>query len=149
MRPRSRELMIGCALLAAVLGAATLGPLVYAASATRIDLQAPLAPPSAQAPGGRDALGRDVLSRALLGARISLAVGFTAVGFALMFGTLIGCAAGYARERTDFLLMRLTDVVLAFPGLLLAVALAAALGPSLTHVVIALAATGWTGYARL
>jgi len=100
-------------------------------------------------PLGHDTLGRDVLARVLYGARISLAVGVAAVTLALAVGVLLGAAAGWAGGWVDEAIARVIDVLLAFPGLLLAIALAAVLGPSLRNVVLALAVLGWTGYARL
>src|SRR5947207_6779159 len=100
-------------------------------------------------PLGQDTLGRDVLARVLHGARISLVVGATAVTISLLVGVGLGAAAGWAGGWLDEALTRVIDVLLAFPGLLLAIALAAVLGPSLANVVLALGVLGWTGYARL
>jgi peptide/nickel transport system permease protein len=98
---------------------------------------------------GQDTLGRDVLARVVYGARISLAVGAAAVTLSLLVGAGIGLAAGYRGGWLDEAVARIIDVLLAFPGLLLAIALAGVLGPSLGNVVVALSALGWTGYARL
>jgi len=114
-----------------------------------LDLGARLEPPSAAHLLGRDALGRDLLARLCVGGRISLAVATCAVSLALALGVLLGAIAGWRGGWTDGILSRVIDVFLAFPGLLLAIALTAVLGPSLRHVVVALAAFGWTGYARL
>src|SRR5215831_19228352 len=103
-----------------------------------------LAPARAGHPLGQDTLGRDVLARVLVGARISLAVGAGAVAISLVLGAGLGLAAGYAGGWIDELLARVIDVLLAFPGLLLAIALAAVLGPGLRNVVVALSALGWT-----
>jgi len=100
-------------------------------------------------PLGQDALGRDLLARVLYGARISLAVGAATVAISLAAGVSVGAAAGYAGGWIDEGVARVIDVLLAFPGLLLAIALAAVLGPSLGNVVLALSMLGWTGYARL
>jgi peptide/nickel transport system permease protein len=113
------------------------------------DLRATLAPPGAGHPLGQDKLGRDVLSRLVHGARVSLAVSAGAVAASLLLGITIGAAAGWAGGWVDELTMRAVDVLLAFPGLLLAIALTGVLGPSLRNVVLALALIGWTGYARL
>ena len=113
------------------------------------DLAANLAPPNAEHPLGRDKLGRDILSRVVYGARVSLAVGVVTVTVAVAIGLLVGAVAGWAGGWIDEALMRIVDVLLAFPGLLLAIALTAVLGPSLRNVVVALCAIGWTGYARL
>ena len=113
------------------------------------DLEARLRPPTAAHVLGQDALGRDVLARLLHGARVSLAVGGSAVALSLLLGTLLGAAAGYRGDWFDEVLARLIDVLLAFPGLLLVIGLVAVLGPSLRNVVLALSLLGWTGYARL
>ena len=105
--------------------------------------------PSASHLFGTDQLGRDVLSRTLYGARISLALGFLVVALSVTVGSLVGLAAGLLGGGWDDLLMRLTDIFLAFPALILAMAISAALGPSLTNVMIAVAAVSWPAYARL
>jgi len=105
--------------------------------------------PSKQHPLGLDDLGRDVLSRIIWGARVSLRVGFSVVILASLVGVSLGAVSGYFGGWTDTLVMRLTDILLAFPGILLAIALVAVLGPSLNNVILALAIIGWVGYARL
>lgn len=112
-------------------------------------LEERLAPPSARFPLGLDQLGRDILSRQLYGARLSLMVGLVVVGLAGILGTAVGVTAAYAGGRTDHALMRITDVFFAFPSLILAMAIAAALGPSLTNAMIAIAMVTWPVYARL
>lgn len=98
---------------------------------------------------GTDKLGRDILSRAIYGSRVSLLVGITTVVLSLSIGFALGSLAGYFGGWIDESLMRLVDILLAFPGILLAIALTAMLGPGLDHVVLALCLIGWTGYARL
>jgi peptide/nickel transport system permease protein len=105
--------------------------------------------PSLAHPFGLDELGRDVLARLLTGARVSLLVGASVVGISAIAGTLIGALAGYLGGWFDELTGRLMDVLLAFPGILLAIAMVAVLGPSLTNVVLALSLIGWVSYARL
>jgi peptide/nickel transport system permease protein len=107
-----------------------------------------------QAPGaahlfGTDALGRDILSRVLYGGRISLPVGFLVVTVSLGIGGLIGAIAGFGPGWLDGLLMRCTDMVMAFPIIILAMTIAAALGPGLEHTMIALVAVSWPRYARV
>jgi peptide/nickel transport system permease protein len=108
-----------------------------------------LAPPSPGHPLGQDKLGRDILARIIHGTRVSLAVGLVTVVVSLLVGVAIGALAGFAGGWIDEAVMRAVDVLLAFPGLLLAIALTGVLGPSLRNVVIALCLIGWTGYARL
>jgi peptide/nickel transport system permease protein len=108
-----------------------------------------LEPPSTAHLLGTDQLGRDIASRLLYGARISLVIGLVVVLSAGIFGSVIGFVAGYAAGLVDEGLMRLTEVFLAFPPLILAMAIAGALGPSLTNAIIAIAAVTWAVYARL
>jgi peptide/nickel transport system permease protein len=108
-----------------------------------------LGPPRLEHPLGQDKLGRDVLSRLIFGARVSLSAGLCVVVATVTIGLIVGCVAGYVGGTVDFWIMRAVDVLLAFPGILLAMAMTALLGPSLWHVVLALSAIGWTGYARL
>ncbi|MDI3270047.1 MAG: ABC transporter permease [Bacillota bacterium] len=98
---------------------------------------------------GSDQVGRDILSRILYGSRISLAVGLVAVSIELFLGTLMGALAGYFGGWVDTAIMRLADIMFAFPSLLFAIAVMYALGPSLFNVFVALGVTGWAGLARL
>jgi peptide/nickel transport system permease protein len=105
--------------------------------------------PSWQHPFGTDNLGRDVLSRVLFGGRISLLIGIGVVALAAGVGVPLGALAGYIGGRLDEVIMRITDVFLAFPPLLLAIAVAAALGPSLSNAIVAIAVSWWPWYARI
>jgi peptide/nickel transport system permease protein len=152
MRPRrrgTRAVAAGGAVLALLAVLAAAAPLVAPHDPLATDLDARLDPPARAHLLGQDTLGRDVLSRVLFGARISLAVGSSAVVLSLALGVLLGGLAGWAGGWVDEILARVIDVLLAFPGLLLAIALAAVLGPSVRNVILALAVLGWTGYARL
>lgn len=108
-----------------------------------------LAAPSLKHPMGTDQLGRDIFSRILYGARISLRIAVTVVTVTLAIGTTVGVVAGYVGGWVDEALMRIVDILLAFPGLLLALVVAGILGPNLNNIMIALAVVGWTQYARV
>ena len=128
---------------------AIFAPLVAPYDPLAQELSARLEPPSAAHWLGTDQLGRDLLSRLLYGARISLVIGVVVVALAGAVGTVVGMIAGYAGGLIDEALMRLTEVFLAFPPLILAMAIAGALGPSLTNAIIAIATVTWAVYARL
>src|ERR1043165_6977592 len=114
-----------------------------------IDLINSLQPPSVSHWFGTDIQGRDVWARLVFGARVSLSVGIVSQGIALSLGILLGLLAGYYGKWVDELVMRLADVTLAFPTLLLLIALVAALEPSLTIVFLTIGIVGWAGMARL
>jgi peptide/nickel transport system permease protein len=105
--------------------------------------------PSWAHPFGMDEAGRDILSRVIHGARISLLVGFSGTGLALVVGVLVGAGAGYFGRAVDLVLMRVVDALMAFPVLVLLVALAAAVGPSLQNVIVIIGLTSWARYARV
>ncbi|MBI3001037.1 MAG: ABC transporter permease [Deltaproteobacteria bacterium] len=140
---------IGTMILLLLLSLALLAPLLSPYSPTEQNLETDLLAPSREHLFGTDKLGRDIFSRVLYGARISLLVGVSTVAVSSLIGLLLGSVSGYLGGRTDHLLMRLVDVLLAFPGILLAIAFTAVLGPGLNHVILALCLIGWTGYARL
>jgi peptide/nickel transport system permease protein len=142
-----RRAGVAIVLIAAL--AALIGPWIVPFDPVSQDLPQRLVGPTAAHPFGLDELGRDVLARLLTGARISLIVGLAVVSISAVIGTIVGAVAGYAGGWLDEVVGRFMDVLLAFPGILLAIALVAVLGPSLSHVVIALASIGWVGYARL
>lgn len=139
----------GVAILGVLLLLALLADVVAPHDPTFQTLTSRNAPPSAAHLMGLDALGRDVLSRIIYGARISLFIGFFTVGSAVVIGTLVGAAAGYVGGWVDNGLMRLMDVMLAFPGLLLAIAVVAILGPGLTNALYAIAFVSIPVYARI
>ncbi|AWN23960.1 D,D-dipeptide ABC transporter permease [Deinococcus irradiatisoli] len=145
---RNGGALLGFALLALLVLAALLGPL-FLGSPTSQDLAARLAAPSAAHWLGTDQLGRDVLTRVLSGGRISLGLGVSVMLASLISGSIIGLLAGLLGGWWDEVLMRVTDIFLAFPSLILAMAISAALGPNLTNVMIAVALVSWPTYARL
>ena len=129
--------------------AALAGPVLWPYDASAQELARRLEAPSLAHPLGLDELGRDILARLLQGARISLIVGLAVVSVSSTVGMLFGSIAGYFGGRVDDVISRVIDILMAFPGILLAIALVAVLGPSLVNVVIALSIIGWVGYARL
>ncbi|MFZ5571826.1 MAG: ABC transporter permease [Thermodesulfobacteriota bacterium] len=113
------------------------------------DLYHVLAPPGRDHLLGTDDVGRDLLSRVLYGARISLFVGLSSTVFSAVIGIFLGLAAGYKGGITDVILMRITDTFMSIPGLIFLLVLAAALGPGVHNIIIAITALGWTGFARI
>lgn len=142
-------LWIGASILAMAAAAAIAGPLLTPYDPASQELALRLEGPSSSHLFGLDELGRDILARVLAGARISFLVGLTVVSVSALVGTILGAAAAYFGGVVDDLVSRLVDILLAFPGLLLAIALVAVLGPSLGNVLFALTIIGWVGYARL
>ena len=141
---RVGSLIVGLAIVAALAG-----PLLWPYDSSAQELARRLEAPSLAHPLGLDELGRDILARLLQGARISLMVGLAVVSVSSTVGMLFGSMAGYFGGRVDDVISRVIDVLMAFPGILLAIALVAVLGPSLVNVVLALSIIGWVGYARL
>jgi peptide/nickel transport system permease protein len=142
-------LRTGAAIVILAALAAVVGPALTPFDPAAQDLALRLAGPSSGHLFGLDELGRDILARVLAGARISFLVGLTVVSVSASVGTVLGAVAGYFGGLTDDVISRCIDVLLAFPGLLLAIALVAVLGPSLGNVLFALTIIGWVGYARL
>lgn len=135
-------------LLAAFIAVALVAPLVSPNDPYALIPGAVLRPPSLQFPFGTDELGRDILSRIIHGTRISLQIGMVTVAIALVLGTSVGLLAGYYGGRLDGILMAVMEVLLAFPQILLAMAILAMLGPSLTNAMIAVGISGIPVYAR-
>ena len=147
---RDRFFQLGLLLVALVVGAAVLASLVAPAGPYQGDpATAYLLPPSWSHPLGTDTQGRDVLTRVIYGARISLAVGIISQVVASLLGVTLGLVSGYYGRRVDGLIMRLADVTLAFPTLLLLIAVAAAVNPSLPVVFVVIGVVGWAAMARL
>jgi peptide/nickel transport system permease protein len=140
---------VGLAIVIAAVLAAAIGPSISRYDPASQTLAQRLEPPSRAHPLGLDELGRDILARLLAGARISLAVGLAVVSVSSLLGMLLGSIAGYFGGLVDDAISRVVDVLMAFPGILLAIGMVAVLGPSLTNVILALCVIGWVGYARL
>ena len=145
---RPQAIIVGVAVLCLVI-LAIFGPALAPYNPTNPDPVNEFLGPSTAHLMGTDDLGRDVFSRVMAGTRYSLLAVAIVLTLALLVGTVVGALAGYAGGLVDELLMRATDIVLAFPGIVLALALAAALGPSLTNGMLALGAIWWPTYARL
>jgi len=146
---RNRPALLGAGLLGLFLLAALTAPIISPADPFEQDLYHRLEPPSAEHLFGTDDFGRDILSRVIHGARISLRIGLAAMGIALVLGTAIGLAAGYFGGALDQVLMRLMDLFLAFPTILLAIGIVAILGPGLENAMIAVGLVAVPTYARL
>jgi len=142
--------VFGLLLILLFLFCAIFGPLVAPRDPAFIDLAVRLQAPSAHHLFGTDELGRDMLSRILYGARISMIVGSSVVAGSLLLGTIVGSLAGYYGGRLDrFINVIVMNAFLSFPGILLAIAFVAFLGPGLWNLILALIIGGWVGYARL
>jgi len=140
---------VGLAIVLAAALVGALGPVLTPYDPAAQTLAQRLEPPSRSHPLGLDELGRDILSRLVSGARISLLVGLAVVSVSSLVGMALGSIAGYFGGAVDDVISRAIDILMAFPGILLAIALVAVLGPSLTNVILALCVIGWVGYARL
>jgi peptide/nickel transport system permease protein len=144
--------LFGLIVIAIFVFCAVLGPLIAPLPGPGtgvVNMQDRLLPPSVQYPFGTDELGRDVFSRVILGARIALQVSIVVVSLAILIGVPLGAVAGYRRGRTDGVIMRITDLFLAFPSLLLAMAIVAALGPGIENATLALVISWWPWYTRI
>jgi peptide/nickel transport system permease protein len=146
---RRKSAMVGLAVIVLVVAAAILAPLLAPYDPTAQSWQAVRKPPSWAHPFGTDEVGRDLLARIIYGARASLSAGLVSVGIALAFGVPLGLLAGYVEGWVDALISRFTDAMLACPFLILAIALAAFLGPSLTNAMIAIGVTATPIFIRL
>jgi peptide/nickel transport system permease protein len=141
--------VIGMLIIATLLVVALFAPWIATHDPLAQNLAVRLEPPSAAHWFGTDQIGRDIFSRVVYGARITIYIVLLVTVIVAPIGLLIGTIAGYFGGRIDVLLMRLTDIFLAFPGLVLALAFVAALGPGLENAVIAISLTNWPGFARL
>ncbi|QDH20211.1 nickel transporter permease [Saccharibacillus brassicae] len=139
----------GAAIVLLVLGAGAFAPLLAPNDPLAVEMGARLADPSWRYPLGTDHLGRCVLSRLLYGTRLSLFHALLVLAAVFAVSIPVGLLAGYAGGRTDRFIMRIIDVLLAFPSLILSLAVAAMLGPGALHLLLAFAAVWWAGYARI
>ena len=146
---RSRLAVLGAAIVLALVVVAIFAPWIAPYSPTRINLRERLQPPSGKHLFGTDDAGRDILSRVIYGSRVTLRICVLVVGLTLVIGTLLGLVSGFFGGWVDELVMRVSDVFLAFPALILAMAIAAALGPSLENAIVAMVAIWWPRYARV
>jgi len=135
--------------LAIILLAAVLGPVVSPYGVTAISVGERFLPPSLRHPFGTDDFGRDIFTRVTAGARLSLLISCSVLAVTLVVGLVVGLVAGFFGGLVDLVLMRITDLFLAFPYLVLAMAIAGSFGPSLFSTILALSVTWWASYARL
>jgi peptide/nickel transport system permease protein len=146
---KNKLTILGVAIIAVFIIMALFARSLTPYSPNQIDLAHRLTEPNRNHLLGQDNLGRDILSRIIYGSRISLWVGFSTITVSVFIGFLLGALAGYYGGWIDELIMRMVDILMAFPGILLAIALMAVLGPSLNNVILTLCLIGWVGYARL
>ena len=143
------------AFVAALFVMAAAAPLIAPHDPVRQSLRLRLKPPTMEAADGRahplgtDHLGRDVLSRVIYGSRVSLLIGFSAVGVGILIGATLGILAGYRRGWLDTVIMTVADAQLAFPFILLAIGIIAVLGPSFPTLIVVVGLSGWMTYARV
>jgi peptide/nickel transport system permease protein len=146
---RNRMAMVGLGLVLGMFVVSIFAPWLAPYDPNSINLKEVLMPPSAAHYLGTDTLGRDVLSRIIFGSRVSLKVGFVAVGLATLIGLFVGALAGYYGGWVDSALMRLVDLMLCFPAFFLILAVIAVLEPSIWNIMVVIGLTGWMGVARL
>ncbi len=147
--PLNRSGAFGLIVVGLVVAVAALAPLLAPYGPVEGDLSRSLQPPSRSHWFGSDQLGRDLFTRILYGARVSLAIGLATVGVSGALGLVVGIISGYLGGKTDAVLMRLVDVQLSFPFILLALTVNAILGIGLQNIILTLIITGWVVYARL
>ncbi len=146
---RNPRILVGGTIVFLLLAAAIFAPLIAPYDPTAVDVSQSLEPPSAAHWFGTDDLGRDVFSRVLWGSRISLSVGVISVSIGFLVGVSLGLLAGYVGGVVDLLAMRAIDALLAFPALILAIAITAALGPQIQNAMIAIGVVAVPAYTRL
>ncbi len=146
---RNRLMIIGTLIIAFLILVAAFAPVLATHDPYDQILSDRLSPPSMQYLFGADSLGRDIYSRVVHGARVTLSIAFLVAFISTPVGMVIGVLAGYFGGAVDEILMRMSDVFLAFPKLILAIAFAAALGPGVENAIVAIAVANWPSYARL
>lgn len=146
---KNRLALIGAFIVVFLFFVALFAPLLSPYDPGQIDIKRVLQDPSPEHIFGTDSLGRDVLSRMIWGSRISLMVGFVAVGIATLIGIFLGALAGYYGRWVDNLIMRFVDIMLCFPTFFLILAVIALLEPNIWNIMIIIGITGWMGVARL
>jgi ABC-type dipeptide/oligopeptide/nickel transport system permease subunit len=146
---RQKLSVIAMTIIVLLFSLAVFAPLIAPYPPDEPDFYYVLKGPSAKHWLGTDDLGRDLLSRVIYGARISMTVGMACTIFSLMLGTFLGLLAGFRGGLTDQFIMRLVDMIMIFPGLIFVLVLAAALGPGMINIIIAITLFGWVGVARL
>jgi peptide/nickel transport system permease protein len=146
---RNTSLLVGGLITLAIVLAAAFAPLLATHGVEQMDMRQRFAGPSAAHWLGTDNFGRDLWTRMIFGARISLSIALLSVGVAAAIGSIVGLVAGYFGGWIDLLLMRITDIFLGFPALILALAIVAVLGPGIVNVSLALIVVFWTEYARV
>lgn len=147
---KNNKLAVGAlSFILLILIAALFAPLIATHDPTAINSTSVLTPPSKECLFGTDSLGRDIFSRIVYGSRISLSIGFVAVGIAAVIGVFFGAIAGYYGGRLDVIVMRFVDLMLCFPTIFLILAVIALLEPSIFNIMVVIGATSWMGMARL
>lgn len=146
---RDKSALFGLAILVVILLAAVMANVIAGTDPLAIDPVNKFKPPSVEFPFGTDNVGRSIFARIVYGARLTLGVGLAAMTLILLIGVFVGVVSGLAGGFVDNLIMRGVDILLAFPSLILALAIVGMLGPSLQNVLIGIVAVGWVNYARL
>ncbi|MFA5094813.1 MAG: ABC transporter permease [Candidatus Omnitrophota bacterium] len=149
MKKFNKLAVFGFVVVAVMASAAVFAPFITGCDPGAIDLGNSLMPPSIQHIMGTDSLGRDLFSRMVYGARISLSVGFVAVGISVVAGIILGSLAGYYGGWVDSVISRFIDIMLCFPTFFLILATIAVLGPGIWNIMVIIGLTGWMGAARL
>ncbi len=146
---KNKLILIGTSILIILIIVSFIGPLFIKQDISSVDLYNISSPPSGEHLLGTDDLGRDVLARLLYGGRVSLLVGVFATILQVMIGTILGVLAGYFGGAIDAIIMRIVDIVMCFPFFIVAIALAAIVGPSVVNLIIIIAILSWTDIARI